>query len=186
MSQQRPAPSAAPQARPMLWIRAALVVVIVGLLVSGITAFPLREELALARQVLEEAGVQSLAPGLVEWVDRVAEGLESSYRAYPFIAYGTDWLAFAHLLIAVAFIGPLVDPVRNVWVTVWGLIACAGIIPLAVIAGGIRGLPVGWQLIDISFGVIAAIPLVLALILTQRLATAENRPASESRSPRSL
>ncbi|SCF41963.1 hypothetical protein [Micromonospora mirobrigensis] len=30
--------------------------------------------------------------------------------------YGTDWLAFAHLVLAVAFWGPLRDPVRNVWV----------------------------------------------------------------------
>ncbi len=170
MIQQSPPLSVEQQKRHMIWIRSALAVVIVGLLVSGITAFPLREELAVARHVLENANVQSLVPGLVEWVSRVAEGLETSYRPYPFIAYGTDWLAFAHLLIAVAFVGPFVDPVRNVWVTIWGLIACVGIIPLAIIAGGIRGLPVGWQLIDISFGVIAAIPLTFALILTRRLA----------------
>lgn len=152
-------------------------VVILGLLVSGVTAFPLREELLLARATLAQTGAAEYLPGLVEWVARVAEGLDVSHGAYPFIAYGTDWLAFAHLLIAVAFVGPLVDPVRNVWVTVWGLIACAGIVPLAVIAGGIRGLPAGWQLIDISFGVIAAVPLTVALVLTRRLADAVRQRA---------
>lgn len=143
--------------------------VIIGLIVSGVTAFPLREELLLAQDALAQFGIGQYLPGLEQWVARVAEGLVVTHAAYPFIAYGTDWLAFAHLLIAVAFVGPLIDPIRNIWVTIWGLIACAGIIPLALVAGGIRGLPAGWQLIDISFGVLAAVPLTIALLLTRRL-----------------
>jgi hypothetical protein len=168
--------------RLLAGIRWALAVVIFGLVVSGVTAFPLREELAFARDILVRTDAAQYVPGFVDWVARVAEGLEVSHGAYPFIAYGTDWLAFAHLLIAIAFIGPLVDPVRNVWVTVWGLIACAAIVPLALIAGAIRGLPVGWQLIDISFGVVAAVPLVIALRLTRKLAAATD-PAT-ARAPR--
>lgn len=164
--------------RRVLGIRISLGVVIVGLIASGVTAFPLREELALARDVLERTTLGDALPGLQTWVQLVAEGLDTSYRAYPFIAYGTDWLAFAHLAIAVAFVGPLVDPVRNVWVTIWGLIMCLGIVPLAVIAGGVRGLPWGWQLIDITFGVVAAVPLTIALVLTRRLErAAEADPA---------
>ena len=72
---------------------------------------------------------------------------------YPFLAYGTDWLAFAHLVIAVAFVGPWRDPVRNRWVVTFGLIACAGVIPLALIAGAVRGIPLYWRLIDCAFGV---------------------------------
>ncbi len=150
-------------------IRVCLAIVIAGLAVSGLTAFPLREELALGRQILRGLGVAAFAPEAVGWVDRVGEGLDATAAAFPFIAYGTDWLAFAHLLIAVAFIGPWRDPVRNVFVLQWGLVACAGIIPLALIAGAIRGLPLGWQLIDISFGVVAAVPLVIALRETRRL-----------------
>lgn len=163
------APDRVNRRRRLLGIRMSLGVVIVGLIVSGVTAFPLREELALARDVLAGSRLDDALPGLEGWVQLVAEGLDVSYRAYPFIAYGTDWLAFAHLVIAVAFVGPMVDPVRNVWVTIWGLIMCLGIVPLAVIAGGVRGLPLGWQLIDISFGVGAAVPLTIALILTRRL-----------------
>jgi hypothetical protein len=81
---------------------------------------------------------------------------------YPFLAYGTDWLAFAHLVIAVAFIGPYFDPIRNKWVITFGLIACVGVIPLALIAGPIRGIPFGWRLIDCSFGVCGAIPFCCA------------------------
>lgn len=155
--------------RRLIGIRVCIVIVMAGLLVSGVTAFPLREEVTLGIEILRGVGAQQWAPGLFEWVSRVHEALVVTGEAYPFVAYGTDWLAFAHLLIAVAYIGPLRDPVRNIWVLQWGLIACAGIIPLAFIAGGIRGLPPLWQLIDISFGVFAAIPLTIAVVLTRRL-----------------
>ncbi|WP_353112202.1 hypothetical protein [Microbacterium sp.] len=142
---------------------------IVGLVISGVTAFPLREELSLASDLLHRTAVGSWFPDVTAWVDRVAAALAENGERHPFIAYGTDWLAFAHLLIAVAFIGPLRDPVRNVWVTQWGLIACLGIVPLALIAGSIRGVPLGWQLIDMSFGVVGAVPLLIAWRLTRRL-----------------
>lgn len=155
--------------RDTLIVRVCLLVVIVGLVISGVTAFPLREELAIGNDILRSTGLNAVFPDLASWVQRVADGLATTGTDYPFLAYGTDWLAFAHLAIAVAFIGPLVDPVRNVWVIIWGLIMCVGIVPLAVIAGAIRGLPIGWQLIDISFGIVAAVPLTIALVLTRRL-----------------
>jgi hypothetical protein len=58
-----------------------------------------------------------------------------------------------------AFIGPLRDPVRNIWVIEWAMLACVAVIPLAMIAGPIRGIPVYWRLLDCSFGVIGIIPL---------------------------
>jgi hypothetical protein len=48
-----------------------------------------------------------------------------------------------------------------VWVVDFGLIACAGVIPLALICGGLRGIPWFWQAIDMSFGVLGAVPLLL-------------------------
>ena len=152
-------------------IRIWLIIFIVALALSGLTAFPLELEMRLLSSVLHQAWspVPQLFPGFVEWIDRVREGLTVTYARYPFIAYGTDWLAFAHLVIAVAFIGPLIDPVRNIWVVQFGMIACFGIIPLALIAGAIRQIPLGWQLIDISFGVIGIIPLLIVYRLTRRL-----------------
>ncbi len=55
------------------------------------------------------------------------------------------------------------DPVRNKWVLVFGVIACAGVVPLAMIAGPIRGIPFYWRLIDSSFGIIGMIPLLICL-----------------------
>jgi hypothetical protein len=96
---------------------------------------------------------------------------------YPFIAYGTDWLAFAHIVIAIAFIGPWRDPVRNVWVLEFGIIACVLVIPLAMVCGPLRGIPWFWRLIDSSFGVIGAVPLVIArrLVTTLEKASAYER-----------
>ncbi|MDQ0576623.1 hypothetical protein [Agromyces albus] len=152
-------------------IRVWLWVLIAGLLVSGITAFPLETELRLASALLHAdwSPAPAIAPDFVGWVDRVSVALTRVGTEYPFIAYGTDWLAFAHLVIAIVFIGPLIDPVRNIWVIQFGFIACLGIIPLALIAGSIRGIPFGWQLIDISFGVLGAVPLYFAWRLTRKL-----------------
>jgi len=152
------------------WIRILLVVVILGLVISGVTAFPLEWELGLASSLLHASPAVDLVPSFVEWVDRVRDAVAFNGSNYPFIAYGTDWLAFAHLAIAVAFLGPLVDPVRNVWVIRWGMIMCAGVVPLTLIAGSIRGIPWGWMVIDMSFAVIAIFPLFFADRLTRRLA----------------
>lgn len=144
-------------------IRFLIVIFIVGLVLSGITAFPLQTELGWLVSLLHTSWLQPIADSshLLSWVERVNEGLAATNAHYPFLAYGTDWLAFAHLVIAIAFIGPYLDPVRNKWVITFGLIACGGIIPLALIAGPIRGIPFVWRLIDCSFGVCGAVPLFL-------------------------
>ena len=144
-------------------IRFWLLIVIAGLAVSGVTAFPLETELRWLLLVLRSAPLRSFAGSihLLPWIERVYGGLSITNNQFPFLAYGTDWLAFAHLVIAVAFIGPYRDPIRNQWVITFGLIACAGVIPLALIAGHLRGIPVAWRLLDCSFGVIGGVPLLL-------------------------
>lgn len=145
---------------------------IVGLIVSGLTAFPLLYEIDIVSRLLglpREVDPQSLT-GLSHWLVYVREGLRHAHDHYPFLAYGTDWLAYAHLVIAIVFIGPTRDPVRNVWVIHFGMIACALVIPLALICGPIRGIPFYWRLIDCSFGVLGFIPLWFALKYTKELA----------------
>ena len=99
----------------------------------------------------------------------VRDGLREMYAAHLWIAYGTDWLAFAHLVLAVFFIGPWRDPVRNVWVLRAGIIACVLVLPLALICGPLRGIPLYWRLIDCSFGVFGAVPLVYCVRLVRRM-----------------
>ncbi|MGD0815144.1 MAG: hypothetical protein ABSA83_16215 [Verrucomicrobiota bacterium] len=118
---------------------------------------------------LERASASDARNGFDRWIITVQGGLRDSCARHPWLAYGTDWLAFAHIVIAIFFIGPLIDPVRNIWVVQAGLIACALVIPLALICGPIREIPLGWRLIDCSFGIVGAIPLYYCLRLARAL-----------------
>lgn len=138
------------QIKVLIWL------FIIGLILSGITAFPIESELAIAYRY-----IHIFPPTLQYWFSKVYQGIQETNINYPFISYGTDWLAFAHLVIAVIFIGPLKDPVKNIWVIQFGMIACVMIFPLALIAGPIRGIPFYWQVIDCSFGIIGIIPLYI-------------------------
>jgi hypothetical protein len=150
-----------------------MVFFIVALILSGLTAFPLQRELETLTGWFGAANdsVPADHTGLTFWLVTVRNGLRDTYAKYPWLAYGTDWLAFAHIVLGILFIGALRDPVRNLWVITFGLIACAGVIPLALICGFIRGIPFYWRLIDCSFGVFGAVPLLLARRWTLELAT---------------
>jgi hypothetical protein len=136
-------------------------VFILGLVFSGATAIPLRSELELLAKIFGVADKSSAdaTSALAHWILKVREALQETGVKFPFLAYGTDWLAFGHFVIAVAFIGALRDPVRNVWLFTFGMIACAMIVPYAFILGGVRGIPIYWRLIDCSFGVFGIIPV---------------------------
>ncbi len=139
-----------------------LILFIVALAAAGLTAIPLRWELALLNQWLgTKSFLSQLLPSMAGWISRVNDSVQGGYGQYPLLAYGTDWLAFAHVVIAVAFIGPLRDPVRNIWVIEFGMIACALILPWALIFGAVRHIPLFWTLIDMSFGAFGIIPLWL-------------------------
>lgn len=127
------------------------------MLLSGVTAFPIERELNWLT-----AGIPVDAQGVLGWLVTVRQGINTMYANYPWIAYGTDWLAFAHLILAALFIGPWRDPVRNLWVIEFGLLACLGVLPLALICGPIREIPFYWRLVDCSFGVLGFVPLWLA------------------------
>ncbi|MET9571257.1 hypothetical protein ABZY34_19330 [Streptomyces virginiae] len=142
-------------------IRAWLIVFVVCLVLSGLTAFPLVSEVRWGNALVDNI-----------WLRRVGEGLERADADYPFLLYGTDWLAFAHLVIAVFFYGVYRDPVRNIWIVEAGMIACVGVIPLALICGPIRGIPFWWSVIDMSFGVFGVLPLLILRRMIQRLETA--------------
>ena len=98
-------------------IRICLGIFIAGLVVSGITAFPLETEL---RWLLGLGMVQALPAPMLGWLERVSAALKATNAQYPFL-----------------------------------------VIPLALISGPIRGIPIGWRLIDCSFGVFGCIPLLV-------------------------
>lgn len=141
---------------------------IVGLFLSGATAIPLQSELDAAARYLGGSDPAN-ASGFAVWILKVREGLHTTNSAYPFMAYGTDWLAFGHFVIAIAFVGALRNPVRNRWLYMFGMISCVLVIPYAMICGAMRGIPFYWRLIDCSFGVFGFVPLWFCWRWTDRL-----------------
>ena len=136
---------------------------IIGLGVSGATAIPLAWELDLLVKWFGLGGQTSASATseLGRWLLTAREALRDVSATHPLLFYGTDWLAFGHFVIALAFVGALRDPVRNRWLFDFGLIACVLVVPYAVVFGTIRGIPFWWRLIDCSFGLLGFVPLWL-------------------------
>lgn len=155
------------QTKVRLW----LLFFITALVLSGVTAFPIESELSL----VAGSNPNISSTGIQHWINTVYQAIAITNVNYPYLSYGTDWLAFAHLVIAIVFIGPLRDPVKNIWVLQFGMIACVLIFPLAFIAGPIRHIPLGWSLVDCSFGIVGIIPLYLCYRYTKKLACIQTK-----------
>ena len=137
-------------------IRVLVLFFMIALILSGITAFPVETEL---RWLLRHP---ALVPGFAEiWLQNVFVAIAETNVQFPMLAYGFDWLAFAHIVIALLFVGVLKDPVKNKWIIEWAMLCCVAIFPLAFIAGPIRQIPIYHILIDCSFGIIGLIPLFI-------------------------
>jgi len=123
---------------------------IAALTISGVTAWPIETQLNIAHRWISCPGDDVFS----KWIDNVYHGVTETNAEYPFISYGSDWLGFAHIVIAIVFVGPLRDPVRNRWVIEFGLIACMLIFPFSFVAGHVREIPIFWRLIDCTFGLV--------------------------------
>jgi hypothetical protein len=145
-------------------IRTCLLLFIIALVLSGLTALGVETQMHYLSPLFP---AESTSMG--GWLWKAYRAVAATNQRYPFIAYDFDWLAFAHIVIATVFIGPLQDPVRNKWVVQFGCIACCMVVPFALVAGGFRGLPLWWRFIDCSFGIIGLVPISLCLRYIRRL-----------------
>ena len=145
------------QPKQLKKIRTLVVFFMVMLALSGITAFPVYTEL----HWLKQSGLMDGSGFAATWLNSVYIAVAETQERFPFLFYGYDWLAFAHIVIAMLFIGVYQHPVRNRWIIQWAIITCIGVLPLAFIAGSIRGIPFFHILIDCSFGIVGLIPLFI-------------------------
>jgi len=121
------------EAKTLQLIRRLLAGFMIILFLSGLTAIPVEYELSLLLKIFP-------SPNQIhDWLDKVLSAHKKLNHDTPFLLYGYDWLAFAHFILTILFIGPYRDPVKNIWVIEFGLIACVLIFPLAFIAGPFRG-----------------------------------------------
>lgn len=155
-------------------IRNWLLLFIVSLFVSGLTAIPVEPELTF---LIQHFPFEGSIKGKLE---EVLLAVKHTRESYPFLFYGFDWLAFAHFVLAILFIGPFKEPVKNKWVIEFGMIACILSIPFAMVAGNFRGIPFWWRLIDCSFGVIGLIPLFICLKNIKKLEEQEKETLASS------
>lgn len=142
-----------------IWIAGFMVL----LALSGFTAIPAAQGLNFLCQFFP------LGTTTGDWLDQVYLAVAETGRKYPFLLYGNDWLAFAHFVLAILFIGPYRDPLKNRWVIEFGLIACVLVIPYAMIMGAFRGIPLWWRFVDCSFGIFGAVPLLIVLWKINRM-----------------
>ena len=149
-------------------IKIAIVITIIGLLLNGISAIPLRTELNILL-----SNPDALPKFLRDWWLYVDQGLNETSEKYNFMRYGFDWLAFAHLLIAIAFLGPLKDPIKNQWVVRWGMIASALSIGVALVWERLRAIPLWWSMIDMTIALVAFLILWQCNRWIQQLKTVE-------------
>ncbi len=124
------------------------------LTLSGATAIPVEWELNHLLPLLTTNNK------LAELLSKVLQGIRETNRQYPFLLYGYDWLAFAHFIIAILFIGVIRNPVKNIWVVEFGILACFLLIPFAIIFSAVRELPFWWSIIDSGFGIFGMAPLL--------------------------
>jgi hypothetical protein len=168
-----------PDNKSLTQCRFWIAVFIGGLVLSGITAIPIEWELRILAQwfgVLDpDATAQS---GMGEWIGRVYHTLKDLQATQPFVFYAFDWLAFGHVMIALAMLGVWQDPIRNRWLFTFGKLACVLVIPWAFAFGALRGIPIPWRLIDCSFGVLGLIPLYLAERAVSRPFAMQESPSS--------
>ena len=137
-------------------IRLLILFFMFALIISGATAMPAESGLRWLMQYKD-----MMPQKMGDWLQTCYLALADTNSKYPFLAYGYDWLAFAHFVIALSFIGPLKDPVKNIWIIDWQIICCVAVFPLALIAGPIRQIPIFHIIIDCSFGLLGIIPLLI-------------------------
>lgn len=73
---------------PLRQIRIAIFIVIFGLVISGVTAFPLLHELNIISKLLAGSATDPSAhSGFIQWILLVQDVREETYERYPFKGY---------------------------------------------------------------------------------------------------
>ncbi len=90
-------------------IRLMIILFVVLLILSGATAFANYTELKwmVSTQLFADDSL------IGSWLTKVWLAIKDTNDNHQLLFYGYDWLAFAHIVIGLAFIGPYRDPVRN-------------------------------------------------------------------------
>lgn len=157
--------------RTLTHARLWLILFSTALIASGLSAIFAREGLRMLSPLYIQGSLfYNLWPSMAEWLSQVHQAVEVTYDKYPFLAYGYDWLAFGHFIIAIPFLMALRNPLRQSWVISYGIYACIAVFPFAIFFGAIRGIPFFWRGVDMMFGIGG---IIVLLILRRQLKALE-------------
>lgn len=139
----------------MKTIRTHLLLFISLLAISGLTAFPIQTEIDFMAK-----NINYFPSFLQDWITSLYRDIHNTPSV---MFYGTDWLAFAHIIIGLFFIPVYLNPDKYKINLQIGIVACFLVFPLAFVCGPIRNIPFFHQLIDCSFGVLGSAYLYFIL-----------------------
>jgi hypothetical protein len=147
-------------------VKLLILVFIISLVGVGISVFPITTILDVLNPYLSSNYPEST---LTHFLLSITNALNYNNQHYPFMLYTLDWLAYAHIMIALVFIGPLREPVKNIWVIEFGILACLLTLPAIFVFGYKSQIPLWWSCIDCSFGLIGALLLIYTKQLVKKL-----------------
>jgi hypothetical protein len=161
--------------RALTFTRLWLILFSTALILSGTTAIFAREGLRLLSPLFTEGSLmQAYWPSMAAWLSMVHEAIEATCDAYPFLAYGYDWLAFGHYIISIPFLMAVRDTRQIPWVINYGIFACLAVLPFAIVFGALRGIPLFWRMVDTLFGIGG---LAVLLVLRRQFRATSAQPA---------
>ena len=158
-------------------IRVLLTLFIILLILGGLSAFLLVPLFSLLDRLSGDGKVLcDYFPTVAHWVSMIQQSLTETGEKNPFMFYATDWIGFAHIVMVIACIGPLREPIRNIWVIQFAMVGCILMIPMTLITGIFRGLPWFWQLFDCGIGMICAALLFSCYRYARQIETIASKP----------
>jgi hypothetical protein len=153
-------------------IRVYLVIFFLGILFSLHTVMFVEVETAF---FVKHFGQGTLTaeklPFFSEWIENLHLSISETYKTYPVMAYCMDWLTYACVVFAMFIIGPIKDPIKNIWVIQVYMLGCILGMLLPFIVGPMREIPIFWRFLDGSFGLMGFIILLIPYRLIKKLET---------------
>lgn len=141
-------------------VQVLLLLFIVILVGGGLTMLFLKSELALlAAKAAAPGSMLQTYPALAQTIVSAHQGVSDVYANYAGFAYCMDWLGLFHILLAIFFLKPLINPEGHDWIIHAGIIISVLITFMPFLSGSFRGIPLYWQLSDGSLGVVCLIDL---------------------------
>ncbi|MCX6182585.1 MAG: hypothetical protein NT150_11735 [Bacteroidetes bacterium] len=120
------------------------------LVISGLCYFSLP---FLSKKILGLSNSIGVRGEFYSFASKLSQAATYNSSHYPFMGYSTDLLGFAHLMFALLFVGPILDPDKNEYVVRFGLIVCLLLVPTVLVAGWVREIPMIWIIINCFFGI---------------------------------